>query len=246
MKNFKDIPLLITAAVHPIANVKIQNPEQRLMQYKSSIYRWATETSFRKLVIVDNTNTKILSQPEVDHLTDYGVEVEQICTIANPEVRLRGTSFGISEIYETAISESRLIDESTHFAKITGRLFVENTGDLLSKIDEHSSYLIRWLSKGLFRFKPGRFDERFAIYNKKFYIDELLPLKSEMDDSKDRWIEIVYNEKLENHKNLIRDFNVYPRIVGISGHYGKPYDGNVFLRWKTKDLFNKYLKVLRY
>ena len=118
--------------------------------------------------------------------------------------------------------------------------------DLINEIDENSSYLIRWLSKGIFRFKPGRFDERFGIYNKKFYIDYLLPLKSDMDDSKDRWIETVYNEVLEKEKLKIKSFKTYPRIVGISGHYGKPYDGNNFLVWKMKDLIDKYFKVLKY
>ena len=241
-----DFPLLITSAVRPVANVKISNVSERLLQYKLATLRWAVETPFNKIVFIDNTDVKVFSDTEIFEFSNYGVELEQIVTKPNPEIEIRGTSFGISEIYETAIQHSKLINESKHFAKVTGRLFVENMTDLINEIDENSSYLIRWLSKGIFRFKPGRFDERFGIYNKKFYIDYLLPLKSEMDDSKDRWIETVYNEVLEKEKLKLRSFKTYPRIVGISGHYGKPYDGNNFLVWKMKDLIDKYFKVLKY
>ena len=246
MKNFKDIPLLITCSVNPVAKVAISNPVERLLQYKSSIYRWAVETNFNKLVIIDNTNVKVFNQNEIDRLNDYGLRVEQICMAPNLDVKIRGTSYGIAEIYETAIFRSELIDENTHFAKITGRLFVENTEDLISNIEYNSSYLLRWLSKGTFRFRPGRFDERFGVYNKDFYINKLLPLKSKLDESKGNWIEIIYNELLEEESSSIKSFNVYPRIVGISGHHRKPYDGNKFLTWKTKDILNNFFKVLKY
>ena len=69
---------------------------------------------------------------------------------------------------------------------------------------------------------------------------------TELDDSKDRWIEIVYNELIETNTASIKSFNVYPRIVGISGHTLKPYDGNNFLKWQLKDLINRYFKVIKY
>jgi hypothetical protein len=246
MDKYYDIPLLITSAVKPVANVQISNVSERLLQYKLATLRWVVETPFNKIVFIDNTDVQVFSETEISQFNDYGVELEQIVTKPNPAIQIRGTSFGISEIYETAINQSELINNSKHFAKVTGRLFVENMEDLIDEIDENSSYLIRWLSKGIFRFKPGRFDERFGIYNKEFYINNLLPLKSKMDDSKDQWIETVYNEVLEKEKSKLKCFKTYPRIVGISGHYGKPYDGNDFIVWRIKDLIDKYFKVLRY
>lgn len=246
MDKYYDFPLLITSAVKPVANVQISNVSERLLQYKLATLRWVVETPFNKIVFIDNTDVQVFSETEISQFNDYGVELEQIVTKPNPTIQIRGTSFGISEIYETAINQSELINNSKHFAKVTGRLFVENMEDLIDEIDENSSYLIRWLSKGIFRFKPGRFDERFGIYNKEFYINNLLPLKSKMDDSKDQWIETVYNEVLEKEKLKLKCFKTYPRIVGISGHYGKPYDGNDFIVWKIKDLIDKYFKVLRY
>ena len=241
-----DFPLLITSSVRPVANVKINNASERLLQYKLATLRWVVESPFNKIVFIDNTNVEVFSDAEISQIHDYGVELEQIVTKPNPIIQTRGTSFGISEIYETAINQSELINDSNHFAKVTGRLFVENMGDLIDDVHNDYSYLIRWLSKGLFRFKPGRFDERFGIYNKEFYVNNLLPLKSEMDDSKDRWIEKVYDEVLEKEKLKLKCFNAYPKIVGISGHHGKPYDGNNMYIWKVKDLINKYFSVLKY
>lgn len=241
-----DFPILITSSVTPVHQVQINNCSERLMQYKLSIYRWAMETKFNKIVLVDNTNTRIFSDDEINKFKDINVEIEQILSEPNPIISQRGTSYGISEIYKIAINESKFINESTHFAKVTGRLFVENMSDLITTISPDDSYLIRWLSKGFFRFKPGRFDERFAIYNKKFYIDNLLPLMSELDDSKGRWIEIVYNQLLENKCKSIKSFNVYPRIVGISGHSRQPYDGSSFLKWKIKDLISSATGALKY
>ncbi len=244
--NKYNFPLLITSSVDPVVKVKVSDKTERLLQYKLSILRWVVETKFNKIVLIDNTNTKIFSEYEISQFMDYGITIEQIISPPNPLVGIKGASYGISEIYEIAIKKSKLINESNHFAKITGRLFVENMNDLISDVKVNESYLIRWLYKGFFRFKPGRFDERFAIYNKKYYIKNLLPLKKQLDDSKDQWIEIVYNKHIEKNKHDIKSFKAYPRIVGISGHQGKPYDGNNFIRWQVKDIINKIYGVLSY
>lgn len=241
-------PLVISCSVVPQIKINLNDPDERLRQYRESIYRWAESGVFSEIVIVDNSNTEILSRQEVQHLLTKGIVVEQIKFGPEDEVAERGASWGQARIYQQALDESSLIRRSNFFATTTGRTFVANVKDLLADFDANSdfTYVNEWLSKGYKQFTPGRADLRFLIWNKPFFTKEIAPLQDELDDSKNQWIEHVYHAVFKNNSTKIKSFRNNPRVVGQSGHGGGFYDGTYYFRWFFKNILAKLSGAGRY
>ena len=245
----KNIPLVITCSAKPSIKVYLSNTEERLRQYKKSIDDWVKSKVFERIVIVDNSGTSILSKQEIEQYKYNKIDIEQI--IFGPEsfVKTKGSSWGTARIYENAIIKSKHVHNSTHFAVTTGRTFVKNANILMRDFDKKNidkTYVNKWLGRGYKRFQPGRADLRFVIWNKNFFIQYMSPLTSTLDDGNGIWIEHVYNNVFEKHKEKIKSFSSLPRVIGQAGHQGGYYDGTYFYKWKIKDLIGKLTNFNKY
>ena len=245
----KSIPLVITCALKPQIKVYLTDIDERLKQYKKSIDDWCKSKTFYKIVIIDNTNSEILSNTEINSYKNNGIELEQISFGPEHEVSFRGSSWGTARIYEKAIESSKHIENSKHFASTTGRTFVKNAKTLLKDFDEinlSKTYVNKWLSKGYKHFNPGRADLRFVIWNKDFFIKHVSTVTKFLNDKNDIWIENIYNEIFDKHSDQIRSFSSLPRVVGQAGHEGGNYDGTYFYKWFIKNILIKVTKLNKY
>ena len=51
-----------------------------------------SRNSIQQDSFIDNTDVKVFSDTEISEFSNYGVELEQIVTKPNPEIKIRGTS----------------------------------------------------------------------------------------------------------------------------------------------------------
>jgi hypothetical protein len=249
MKDNIDVPLIISCAVKPQVKVSLSNIEERVHQYKKSVDDWSKSKVFQKIVIVDNTGTKVLTNSEIEQYKDNGIEIEQIMYGPEDEVFSKGASWGQARIYENAIMSSKHVSNSNFFATTTGRTFVPNANTLLKefKKDPTRTYVNRWLGKGYKKFNPGRADLRFVIWNKEFFLKNISPLTKILDSSNDdTWIEHIYDKIFEDQNNEIYSFSSLPRVVGQAGHHGGNYDGTNFYVWAIKNFLGKITKYNKY
>ncbi len=241
-------PLIISCSVQPQVQVALDDSKERLIQYKKSIKDWSESKSFSKIVLVENTGNHILSNAELSNYKNKGVEIEQIVYGPEKNVSERGASWGSARIYENAIKKSYFVRESDYFATTTGRTFVPNVNSLLKEFDKNhnKTYVNRWLHKGYKRFNPGRADLRFVIWNKNFFITKISPCTEKLNDSKNIWIEHVYDEVFDSNRENIQSFSSLPRVVGQAGHQGGYYDGTRYHVWLAKNYLGKLTKSMFY
>ena len=139
----KEPVLLITATILPQERrfVRIKNPEERLDQYMDSLKFYIINTNIRKIVFCDNSGYGF-NKEELYLLADRNhKEVEIIQFIGDKNsIEKYGKGYGEGELVKYALENSRLLEETDYFIKVTGRIKVRNINIIKNKIDLNKIY----------------------------------------------------------------------------------------------------------
>ena len=157
------IPILLTSSIDPNNCVFLERSliEDRKNDYLKSIKLWLTKTNF-DLVYVDNSGYDISFLKE--EFKSYGDRIEYHSLNNNNFDRSLGKSYGELEIINYALKNSYKIKQFNFFLKSTGRYFLSNIENTLSKINLFDYDFIGYLSDDIMH-------TGFLGFNINFYKD---------------------------------------------------------------------------
>ncbi len=229
MKKMVNNVILLTACVNPngMAYTVLQNPDERLKQYKDALM-WYLEHTKERIVVVENT----LCDFSGDFATYIASGRLELLTFdGNRYDRMLGKGYGEALILKYALEHSRWIAEADLITKITGRLKITNVNRLMSASQHRNTVYANVIHCT---------DERFFACSGFFIappraIKLLLEGMSRLNDSRQYYFEHLLYETIVEWKrrgNRHREFYLPVETVGCSGT-----SGNIYTLKKTRYVF---------
>ena len=218
--SLRQIPLLITSAVKPSAPfVGLSDIQARLEYLADSIRLWKA-SGVAQIVVCDGSVSDIYSRlSELIDLTAPSCAIEVLGFVNSlADVERFGKGYGEGEIVKYALRHSNLLSQAAYFAKCTGRLYVSNYWDVLSRFD--GDFGASFLGLACL---PQYLDTRFYVTSKEFFGARLAEAYRSVNDPIGIYLENVYFAVLINSKNVQWVLRTPPRYVGVSGTCGLPY-----------------------
>lgn len=218
-----------------MSQLVLRDEEERLKQYKDSIYFFLESGAFSKVVFCENSN---YGTEKLSYLTEFaqkrGIELELLSFQGNVEMScIHGKGYGEGEIMDFVFTHSRLVEKEPYFVKITGRLKVDNVKDIVKHINQQRTYF-----NIPNRTRRDMYDTRIYGMPVNQFKDFFLNSYKRVMDDQGIFLEMVYTEILQKHSIKVFNLPKYPRIVGMSGSGGGIYE---YTEWKCKirDVFSK-------
>lgn len=218
-----------------MSQLVLRDEEERLRQYKDSIYFFLESGAFSKVVFCENSN---YGTEKLSYLTEFaqkgGIELELLSFQGNVEMScIHGKGYGEGEIMDYVFTHSRLVEKEPYFVKITGRLKVDNVKDIVKHINQQRTYF-----NIPNRTRRDMYDTRIYSMPVNQFKDFFLNSYKRVMDDQGIFLEMIYTEILQKHSIKVFNLPKYPRIVGMSGSGGGIYE---YTEWKCKirDVFSK-------
>ena len=125
-----NLVLLLTACINPkgMLNTVLQNKDKRLAQYKAAL-DWYLQNTNVKIVFIENTCFDI-SNDYFEYIKSGRLEI--LTFDGNNYDKKLGKGYGEALIIEYGFKKSQFIKEAKDIVKITGRLIIKNTEQLLN------------------------------------------------------------------------------------------------------------------
>jgi len=166
-------PLLITSCVSTSAPLTtLSNPTERINLTVKFIGAWLSAFPQLKIVICDGSGFNF-SQTLDNLFPTACIEVISFMNDAS-SVSMYGKGYGEGEIINYALENSRILKESSLFAKVTSKMWVKNFEDCVKIFNG------QFLAAPQFQALPSRdkiflefIDTRFFISDLKFYLSTL-------------------------------------------------------------------------
>jgi len=227
--------LLLTGTIqtnNDMYKTLLVNSELRKSQYISSIEYWLKSTTL-PIVFVENSNTDIspyfkeaIVNQRLEILTFYG----------NDYPNYLGKGMGEMKCFEYAHAHSKFIANADFIFKVTGRHKILNFNKFLNAKEIKSCDVFADVI-----FNYTMVDSRFFGYTPIFFQKYLLPYKTYLNDSENRYFEHILARAL--FKSLSDGLNFLPfmfslRIDGMSGTSNKKYNSS-FISWFIKNSIKK-------
>ena len=141
MSNFKlneknsGYALLLTGTIDPSVfgnpNTVLTDVDQRLGQYQETIERYILESPFTKIVFAENSGYLFPSHEMQLLANNHGKEFEFLFVKIDKEIKSK--AFGEADLIDKAMKQSRLLQDESVIYKMTGRVFLLNSHEILRK-----------------------------------------------------------------------------------------------------------------
>lgn len=216
-------PLLLTgtidSSVYGNVGNRITDVEERLSQYESSIEKYILVTPFNPIVFIENSGFRF-DRARFQKLAETkGKQFEFIQgTICAGQVMKKGKSFGDAFLIHEALEKSELLKPHDSFYKITGRIFLKNSHDIVRTRDKYRNEFICYTGLGWCLTNIFKAD-------KSDYLKWIDSVYEECDETKIRDIEIAFYKRLIDADMQIGSFERYPYFEGIQGATLRAYSG---------------------
>lgn len=217
--------LILTSSVYISAPYTVlSDPEERKNQYIDSLIFFITQTAFRKIIICDNSGFNYFSSL-VELATEHHKELELLSFKGDQElVAQQGKGYGEGEIMKYVLQNSALIKKVKGFFKVTGRLKLVNSDQLLRQCNEQQNYFIpvSLLRPRFMVPKAARACVDVCVYyvTVDFFQQILLDAYKEVRDDQTCFLEHAYHDALLKSGASVKCFPVAPEIIGMSGSNG--------------------------
>ncbi len=238
--NRKNI-LLITGAIdissYQIPATRIIDLQERLQQYLYSIeYAIDHYHKVGHIVFCENTNYKY-DYSFLQEKARRQKKVLEVLTFSGDyeNIQNKGKGYGEGEIIKYALANSKQLQKSQFFYKLTGRVIITNMDRVVK-----STYCAN-----AFIFPPDftQMDENNDVVETIFYKVDTLFFKQqlidaylEVNDRQNRYLEHVFFDKIKHLP--INSFRVYPIMVGYSASTGGVYTKSKIILLKNS-IYNK-------
>lgn len=225
--------VLISACIDPSngsIEVSRSDPSIRLQDYIIGLRFWLNISDRRldKIVFIENSGYPLDALQELAHVSNplnKQVEFISLCCNEYPE----GVQYGYAELnmIDEAFKLSKLLKESSHLIKATGRLTFPTIPRLLDRLKDDLLFAVDCRNNAILVPYPQVFvTTQLMIFSTSFYREYLLDIKAEM--SKDMgWIEGLFYKKLiafKDKKGVILRWPVNVDPSGYSSGWSKNYD----------------------
>ena len=218
LKN-KDVVLVLTGCIVPNCgdNLKINNCEERLKQYKKSIEWYYINTPYR-IVFCENSGYNI-----ANYYCDKRDRIEILTYKSSEEGYDRSKGYKEMEILEYAYDNSEFIRDGKIFIKITGRLVLLNICRIVNYLLKKDKSFICSYQNSTRPFS----DCKFVFFTGEFW-PILLSYKDKISNS-NNFERITYSAINEAGTKGIKF--IYPpvldRVDGVGGGTGVRYNKTV-------------------
>ncbi len=212
--------IVITSAIYPAPDVfmlEITDPQIRLLQTYCGLLGWIQETDATRIVICDNTAPPSIFNPIISVAESSGIDLEVLHTKPSTNLISKyGKGYGEGETLSYLMHNSRLIQETPHFYKITGRLCIKNFNTIHALHKENPI---------VFQTRPESSwtDTRFFKCSSEFYKTNLIDCYTQVRDREGVYIEHLFDAVLIE-TDTAEPFNESPVVVGFSGTRGWLHD----------------------
>lgn len=244
----QDFALVLTASID-IKGMPKAYPtvaEQRQEDYYNSLqYYVQNHPKIQKLIFIENSGWPLDRVKQAVENNPYDKKIEFISLNCNDFPRKLGKGYGECLLIEEGLTQSNLIKTVTHFAKITGRIYLKNITQVLTSLQEPFDCLCDYKDQGwrLRRLLGQKdvgphCDTRFLVFSQEFYQKIIKPLHQKHKDGTVFYcfyIETQFYEaikKSEDTYRVITRFKVEPDFRGIAGHWGGKNYGSLTERSK--------------
>jgi hypothetical protein len=228
------VPLLMTATFEPGGTpyLVLRDAAVRINQYLSSLLLWVERGPFEEIVFCENSGNGAPLAALTRWVAAHRKALEVLTFQGNDEAQRKGKGFGEGRIIAHAVRHSRSIQRAGGFYKVTGRLYVENSAEIVAMHATDANV-----------FNPG--DTRFFKAGVDLFARRLEPRLTEIDDLAWRaWeghiasIEAVFLDELKAcPPSEIQPFSVRPVVVGQSATdlalYDREYPSDIEPRVAT-------------
>lgn len=233
----EDVVLLITGCICPNQNQRflvLKDAEERLKQYLDSIRFYIESSPFTKIVFCDNSACSCDSVQElIDVAQKRNKTFEWLSFQGNHEkITEQGKGYGEGEIIHYALQNSALLRHAKSFAKVTGRLKIDNIHNVVTGAQAGRNYFNRDIYRG------HGMDTRFYLCDKDYYCQHLIDLYTQTCElpGKEFALEDAFFRTLKKIKKY-RAMNAYPAFKGISGGNGRDYSKMSSMAIRTYSFF---------
>lgn len=223
--NHLKISILLTSTIDPgsYSNQLTRNdPSVRIKDYKDALSFYLKQNDIDNIIYCDN------SEYSLEPLKEIPTNNKKIEFISfNGNKKPDNVHYGYSElgIIDYAINNSKIINETDYFIKITGRLKITNISEIISQITENHDILIDCTKSILTKnIKNPNYRTRTQciVFSKNFYIETLYNTRNLMPELGISHLEQFLAFKLDNiikteNRRLELRFKNEPYIDGISG-----------------------------
>ena len=223
----------IDCSVYNDVVIAISDCDERLTQYESAIERYIKLSSFDKIVFIENSGYKFNSAKYEEMALKHNKQFEFINgDIHKKEINRCGRSWGDAFLIHEAIVKSKLLRNVSEFYKITGRVFLKNSDEIIRKSKNIRNCFMmypRSFCCGTFFFKVNKKDYLYCFDNSYMSCDE----------EKGVFIENVFCAKIMKYRKKIdcKRFGVYPIFDGKVGANLASYTPSGIKLFVSKTLF---------
>jgi hypothetical protein len=244
--------LLLTSTIKPLSPYdkgKRSDPLIRLDDYKKSLQKYLNIESkyIDGIVYCDNSGYDLGVLKEVAECSKTTLPIEFLSYIEPPPPK--GVHYGYCELMliRHALAHSELLRSSSHFLKITGRLYFGRIDHLLESVPTPCMALVD--HRGIHRQESGlplRARTQLMLFNRDFYINRIDSLLDLMPERRDSHIEEFIAYCLFKAGCELDSRDIYYRFLvdcdpsGIAGN-GFNYDG---FSSRLKRFMGKHLRQL--
>jgi hypothetical protein len=220
--------LLLTGTIDPtnnlsdINNLCVRNTKVRLNQYISAITKYIQESVFEKIVFVETTNYPFDYLQFSNMAKGCHKQFEYITFLGNSDmVRTKGKSYGEAEAILYAINNSELLAGEETIYKVTGRIFLKNSKQIVKNKDNVRNEFISYT-------RAKKCVTYFFKFNKADYLKYFINSQNECDESKNIDIETVFYNIIKNTDIEVKPFCQFPKIDGVIGGVGRSYNKKAY------------------
>lgn len=229
--------IILTACVKPgqMVYTELQDTAERLKQYKAALKYYLTHTRF-KIIFCENSNTDFSNE-----FSGYIREgrLEYLAFNGNCFDRNLGKGYGEAIILKHIYTHSLLLKECDYTIKITGRIIVDNLGDVLKQLGyiKRTRFIICDANC-----KLTAAPSKLIIAYKDFYPDFFFAKAERINDSAHFTFEKALAaaiKEMKKHRGSHTLFATYPIYTGISGTNNLPIRNHSRIERKLKYILHK-------
>jgi hypothetical protein len=229
MQLINNYPLFLPNVTKTYTNSSnaLLNEDLRLQEARKALFYIIEKKYFNKIVLVDGSNTKILSEKEISFYDKNGIIIEQLLFQQKiSDVRKYGKSQGEMQITNFMISNSVLVKNAGGFTKISPRYIFDNIDEVMPIINNKKNIF--------YYYHPPFVREIFSFVCTIFYKTSIEFYKEHLENSIEEcnndvsgFLESVFFRKLQNiNKTAI--CSEFPHWSGLAGTTGKSIYNNHF------------------
>lgn len=217
--------LVLSATIEPcgVPQLALADPALRRRQYLDAVMYWLRAFKGHRLVFVENSGADL---SEFQALAAAANGVLEIIGLPNePYPPSLGKGYGEFRMIDAAVTQSRLMRDASHFAKITGRLTVRNMPNMWRRLPPAFD-LIADAFPIAHEPNGGRTDSRLVFFSTAFYREQATGLYQTMNDAGYFFAEHAIWRLMQTAPPSARIFTrlpVEPAWQGTSGTYGADY-----------------------